>query len=68
MLAMHLLFLYQDCAFANYMNMFNITKAIEATKTKPDYMNLRVVHWKDRYINPPKLGPPGKQNEEDHKW
>ena len=50
-------FSIRNCAFVNYTNISNAIKAIDGIKTKPDYMNLRVAHGKDRCANPPRSGP-----------
>lgn len=50
-------FSVRNCAFVNYTNISNAIKAIEGIKIKPDYMNLRIAHGKDRCANPPRSGP-----------
>ena len=64
----------RNCAFVNYTKILNATKAIEAIKAKLDYGSLRIVHGKDRCVNPPRSrllegqslivsdGDPGKGN------
>lgn len=49
----------KNCAFVNFTNILNATKAIEAIKSKPEYANLRIAHGKDRCANPPRSGPQG---------
>ncbi|KAK0459368.1 uncharacterized protein EV420DRAFT_1479352 [Desarmillaria tabescens] len=49
----------KNCAFVNFTNISNATKAIEAIKSKPEYANLRIAHGKDRCANPPRSGPQG---------
>ena len=47
----------RNCTFINYTNISNTIKAIEGIKTKPNYVNLRIAHGKDRCTNPPRSGP-----------
>lgn len=49
----------KNCAFVNFTNISNAIKAIEGTKNKPEYANLRIAHGKDRCANPPRSGPQG---------
>lgn len=43
----------------NFTNVSNAIKAIDGVKNKPDYVNLRIAHGKDRCANPPRSGPQG---------
>lgn len=52
----------KNCAFVNFTNISNAIKAIEGIKTKPEYVNLRIAHGKDRCANPPRSGPQGTAN------
>ena len=47
----------RNCAFINYTNISNTIKAIKGIKTKPDYVNLRIAHGRDRCVNLPRSGP-----------
>lgn len=49
----------RNCAFVNFTNIANAIKAIDGTKNKPEYANLRIAHGKDRCANPPRSGPQG---------
>jgi len=49
----------KNCAFVNFTNVSNAIKAIDGVKNKPDYVNLRIAHGKDRCANPPRSGPQG---------
>ncbi|KAG5643193.1 hypothetical protein DXG03_001352 [Asterophora parasitica] len=49
----------KNCAFVNFTNISNAIKAIEGIKAKPEYVNLRIAHGKDRCANPPRNGPQG---------
>lgn len=50
---------FRNCAFVNFTNISNAIKAIEGIKVKPEYINLRIAHGKDRCANPPRSGPQG---------
>lgn len=54
-----LTFSVRNCAFVNFTNVANAIKAIDGTKNKLEYANLRVAHGKDRCANPPRSGPQG---------
>lgn len=43
----------------NFTNIANAIKSIEGVKNKPEYVNLRIAHGKDRCANPPRSGPQG---------
>ncbi|KAK2463057.1 hypothetical protein APHAL10511_004712 [Amanita phalloides] len=49
----------KNCAFVNFTNISNAIKAIDGIKSKPEYVNLRIAHGKDRCANPPRSGPQG---------
>lgn len=51
--------IFRNCAFVNFTNISNAIKAIDGVKSKPDYVNLRIAHGKDRCANPPRSGPQG---------
>jgi len=49
----------KNCAFVNFTTIANAMKAIENIKTRPEYVNLRISHGKDRCANPPRLPTSG---------